>query len=85
MMTQVCTNALADGALDDERFDQDRSVISGAHFILRSVHESGMCDVCTANSKSCDCCLVFPYFEVWWFFVRGFSNIMELRGGFSSP
>ena len=73
------------GAFDNEMFDRDRSVASGAHFLLRSVHEISMCDVCMSNSKSCDCCLVFPCFEIWCFFIRGFSDIVELRGGFSRP
>ena len=76
---------LVGGAFDNEMFDRDRSVASGAHFLLRSVREISVCDVCMSNSKSCDCCLVCPYFEVWCFFKRGFSDIVELGGGFSRP
>ena len=66
-------------------FDRDRNITSGAYFLLRPVHETGLCDAFMANSKSCDCCLVFPYFEVCCFFIRGFSDIVEIRGGFSRP
>ena len=76
---------LVGGAFNNEVFDLDRSVTSGAHFLLRSVHEIDVCDVCMANSNSCDCCLVFPYFEIWCFFIREFSDIVKFRSGFSRP
>ena len=48
---------------------------SGAHFLLRSVHEIGVYDVCMANSKSYDCCLVFPYFEKYILLIQLLAQI----------